>query len=271
MRKNAQKEIPPLLERYELKFTIPPELIDPISDFASVYCSPDEYSLQTEKGFYRVNNLYLDSPGYLFLRKRIEGAENRFNMRIRSYSDGPDMPYFLEIKQRIGGIIRKYRSMLTDSEWHKVFTEPGFESREKDNDPIQVKNRALFERMLFSYNVSPKVLTQYVRKAYVSDVDDYARVTFDIDLRYMPETEYSLVPREQEMVSCDPETIFDPGCSVILELKCYTSRVPLWIIDLIRYFNLRRRSFSKYMTGVAEVLRLYRYDSGSRAAIFNNG
>jgi SPX domain protein involved in polyphosphate accumulation len=269
MRGKNQKNLPPLLERYELKFMIPLEMIEPISEFAAVYCSPDKYSLQAESGFYRVNNLYLDSPGYLFLRKRMEGAENRFNMRVRSYGDHPTMPYFLEIKQKTGGVIRKYRTSVTDTEWYKVWTEPGFESREKKDGSSEAKNRALFERMIFTYDVSPKVLTQYVRKAYVSDVDDYARVTFDRNLRFMPETEYNLVPREEDMVPCDAETAFSPGCSVILELKCYTSQVPLWMIDLIRYFDLQRTSFSKYMTGVAEVLGLYRYDTASKVPMIN--
>ncbi len=268
MREKKQKNLPPRLERYEMKFTIPLELTDAISDFASIYCSPDQYSLRAEKGFYRVNNLYLDSPGYLFLKKRIEGAENRFNMRVRSYGDHPLMPYFLEIKQKFGNVIRKYRTSVSDEEWYKVWTEPGFESREKKDESAAAKNRELFERMIFTYNVEPKVLTQYVRKAYVSDVDDYARVTFDMDMRFMPESEYNLVPREREMVSCDAETVFDPGCSVILELKCYTSQVPLWMIDLIRYFDLQRRSFSKYTTGVTQVLGLWQHDAGTRTPVF---
>jgi hypothetical protein len=45
------------------------------------------------------------------------------------------------------------------------------------------------------------------------------------------------------------ETCFDPGCSVILELKCHASTVPFWMLDLVRRFELRRRSFSKYLNG----------------------
>ncbi len=132
-----------MLERYELKFTIPMDMIKPISDFASVYCSPDKYSLKAKDGFYRVNNLYLDSPNYIFLQKRIDGAENRFNMRVRSYGDSPEMPYFLEIKQKIGSVVRKYRATVTDDEWYKVYTEPGFESRENNSNPAEVKNSSI--------------------------------------------------------------------------------------------------------------------------------
>jgi hypothetical protein len=59
---------------------------------------------------------------------------------------------------------------------------------------------------------------------------------------------YLPVPHESAMICCDSQTRFDPGCSVVLELKCYTSFVPLWMVDLIRAFQLKRRGFSKYAT-----------------------
>ena len=266
MNGEAQKVLPPQIDRLEMKFTIPYSMIDPISEFASVYCSLDKYSIQSENGYYMVNNLYFDSPEYLFLRMRLMHVQNRFNLRVRSYGCDVGMPYFLEIKQRTGQIIRKYRAKVTDQEWYKVYTEPGYESHNESDDPLETRNRKLFERMIYSYNASPKVLTQYIRKAWVSDVDDYARVTFDKELMYSPETDYNLVPNENAMVSCDPETVFNSGCSVILELKCYSSLVPLWMIDMIKYFDLQRRSFSKYVTGVREVLGLFFYSSTSSVA-----
>ena len=73
--------------------------------------------------------------------------------------------------------------------------------------------------MIYAYDAAPKVLTQYLRKAYVSDIDEYGRVTFDTDLRYQPEEEHNMVPHEDKMVPLDNETLFDPGSNVILELK----------------------------------------------------
>ncbi len=125
-------------------------------------------------------------------------------------------------------------------------------------------NKVLFFRMACAHSAAPKVLSQYMRKAYVSDVDDYARVTFDIDLRYQSPEGYSLVPDEDKMVPLDHDGIFEPGCSVVLELKCNTTLVPLWMVDLIRCFDLRRRSFSKYVTGVRNVLNRYSYDLSFR-------
>ncbi|MDP8229278.1 MAG: polyphosphate polymerase domain-containing protein [Candidatus Electryoneaceae bacterium] len=266
MKIDTQKALPPQIERIEMKFTIPLSLVEPISEFASVYCSPDIYSLSTDDGYYRVNNLYFDSPEYLFVRMRLMSVHKRFNVRVRSYGVDSTMPYFLEIKQKIGQIIKKYRARITDKDWYKVYTEPGFESNDESDDPLETRNRKLFERMIFSYNASPKVFTRYVRKAFVSDIDDYARVTFDKHLMYRIEDEYNLQPNDGAMASCDYETSFDPDCSVILELKCYQSMVPLWMIDLIKYFDLRRRSFSKYLTGIREVLGQYLYSPTSTVA-----
>jgi len=114
-----QKEIPATLSRFELKYAIPFELIDPISDYVSLYSTLDEYSTNSDNSFYRVNNLYLDSQNYLFLRKRKEGAPNRFNMRVRSYGDVPEMPYFLEVKQKNADQL-KFFNKLIDWELSKL-------------------------------------------------------------------------------------------------------------------------------------------------------
>ena len=127
----------------------------------------------------------------------------------------------------------------------------------------------LFLTLAHAYQATPKVLTQYLRKAYVSDIDDYARVTLDRELRFQEAEGYCMVPDENKMVPLDHEAIFDVGRNVILELKCYTTQVPLWMIDLIRCFDLRRRSFSKYVTGVSNVINRFRYDPGVRQSVIS--
>jgi hypothetical protein len=266
MRIGRQKVMPPVLQRYEAKFVIPPHMIEPISDFASVYCSLDKYSEKAENTFYfyRSNNLYFDTPNYLFLMRREMGnCENRFNMRIRTYSDTSAVPCFFEIKQRNVNIVKKYRVAVHDEEWHRMFEDQGYKLH-RENDFEADSNKNLFFKMAYTYNATPKLLSQYLRKAYISDIDDYARVTFDIDLRYQAAEGYNLIPDENGMVPLDNETLFDPECSVVLELKCYTTYVPLWMIDLVRYFDLRRRSFSKYVTGVSNVIGRYKSDPVTR-------
>lgn len=255
-----EKITPPVLNRYELKYVIPMYLINDISDFISPYCSLDRYSEASEDYFYGVNNLYFDSPYYLFLRNRLLGCENRFNMRVRSYGDTPQLPFFLEVKQKKVDIVRKFRGRVYEKNWYEMLYDPDFQSQKIPNSK-EKKNRALFQTLAHTYNAEPKVLTQYRRKAYVADYEEYARVTFDIELRYMKEDRFNLVPEENKMIAYDVSTYYDPGCNVILELKCYASHVPLWMVDLIRKFNLRRRSFSKYTTGVRQVIENFTFDT----------
>jgi SPX domain protein involved in polyphosphate accumulation len=220
--KKKQFELPAVLERFEAKYTIPFSMIDPISSFIAPYCSLDKYSEKEPGLFYRINSLYFDTPGFLFLQQRMRKVEKRFNMRIRSYGDHPQLPYYFEIKQRRGDVVRKFRARFDSTDINDMLHEPT-PRRFDDEDDKQFENRQLFSRTAHRYNARPVVLVQYKRKAYVSDYDDYARVTFDIGLRYMQQNEYSPVPRVSEMTPCDAQTCFDAGSNTILELKCYTT------------------------------------------------
>jgi hypothetical protein len=262
------------IDRYEAKFVIPVSLIEKIEGFIAPYCSLDKYSTRTVDHYYRVNNLYFDTDSYLFLHRRLSSVENRFNMRIRTYSDETATPCFFEIKQKQVGLVRKHRAIVEDGEWpqqlaHCEFSANGNGGSGKLNgnsNGFTLSNRDLFVKLALINGATPKVLTQYKRKAYVSDINDYARVTFDRELRYRPEEGYNLIPGRGTMTPLDNSTIFDQDCEVILELKCYSSLVPFWMIDLIRQFHLNRCSFSKYVTGISEVLQLNGYYRDFRLA-----
>lgn len=250
-------QIGSVLERYELKYTIPCHLVDEISHFVSAYCYLDKYSEKSHDQFYKINSLYFDTPEYLFLRQRKHGVPRRFNMRIRSYGDNPQLPYFLEVKQKRGEIVKKLRAKVYETDLFGLLHGPipdEFLSGDKE-----ASSRAVFLRLLHEYNAHPQVLVQYRRKAYISEYEDYARVTFDKELRYMKQNDYSPIPIEEKMAACDVETRFDSGCQLILELKCYTSYVPLWMIDCIRKFQLKRRGFSKFLTCMLPILSEYNW------------
>lgn len=248
------------IDRYELKFTVPKGMVAGICSFIAPYCRFDGHSEASPDHRYTVNSLYLDTPRHLFLRQRLEKVEKRFNMRIRAYGDHPKPPFFLEVKHRTGDIIRKFRSRIADEDVEgalRLDAEP--ESQEGE-----AGHAAMFRNLAHAYDARPQVLIQYRRMAFVSTCDEYARVTFDEALRYAPREGYSPVPIEAEMAGCDPETLFDEGSGVILELKCPASAVPLWMVDLVRAFELRRRGFSKFTAGMAQVFR--RYDPVDGAA-----
>jgi hypothetical protein len=252
--KSKQAEIGPVLARFETKYTIPLSMVDSISDFISPYCSLDKYSEQSSDRYYGINSLYFDTPSFLFLRQRLLRAENRFNMRIRTYGDKPQLPYYLEIKQRQGDVVRKFRTKIFNADLFSLLHGTGPMAVEGPDDANR-RNMELFLQTRHRYNAQPAVIIQYKRKAYISDCDDYARVTFDRNIRYMQQNDYDPLPVESNMTPCDVQTCFDPGTCVILELKCYTTYVPLWMIDCVRAFELRRRGFSKYATCMRPVFQ----------------
>ena len=255
----ASVTTPPLLSRYEAKYTIPFSQIDSIVQFISPYCSYDTYSTLSPDKFYIVNSLYFDTPDLHFLRQRMTKAEKRFNMRIRSYGNDPSFPYFFEIKQRVGDVVRKVRAKVDDPDFAAPFKASSCQKSSGDESK-NTAYRNLFYRTANQFNAHPVVLVQYRRQAFFSNYDEYARVTFDIDLRYMQQSDYDPRPVLEEMSPCDAETCFSEGTSVILELKCYTSYVPLWMIDLVRSFQLKRTGFSKYSTCLKPVLSRHLLD-----------
>ncbi|MEO7779165.1 MAG: polyphosphate polymerase domain-containing protein [Fibrobacteria bacterium] len=257
----------PMLERYELKYTIPAEQVEEIAAFAKTYCHADRFSASSPDGYYQVNSLYLDSPDFFFLRQRLNGSENRFNMRVRSYGLRPEPPYFLEVKQKSGDIVRKYRARMRETDLEHAL-DPAADPAGMVMDAREAGSAVLFRSLAHTYNAAPVAMTSYRRRALFSHCDEYARVTFDAGLKYMPQREYRPLDVSDLLVPSDTETLFDEGTSVILELKCYAKQVPLWMVDMIRRFQLRRRGFSKYSAALAQVFRRHAFDDSMMVSPF---
>jgi SPX domain protein involved in polyphosphate accumulation len=243
------------LDRYELKYIIPYEMVEPMTEFLMAYCSLDYHSTTAPNQFYQVNSLYFDTPNLTFATNRLYVRSPRFNMRSRAYADGTKPPYFLEIKVKDGNVVNKYRAKVGDDEWPHMFTDLNYRTN-LQGDPKELKNKELFYRTAMKYNSSPRIYTQYKRRAFVSEVDEYVRVTMDIDMKCFLEDQYTLKHDPKRLINYDSELVYakvpnrPTGSNVILELKCYPHQVPLWLLDLIKRFQLNRTSFSKYLASL---------------------
>ena len=251
------------LDRYELKYIVPSSLIEPISEFLMTYCDLDYHSKSQKTHFYTVNSLYFDTPNLTFATNRLYTRSPRFNMRGRVYNDGTMPPYFLEIKVKDGNVVNKYRAKVDDQEWPSMFTDLNYRTN-MQGDTGEMKNKNLFYTTAMKYDATPRIYTQYKRRAFVSKVDEYVRVTMDIDMKCYLEDQFNLVADVDKLVNYDSELVYakEPNrtteSSVVLELKCYPHQVPLWLLDLIRTFELTRTSFSKYLASLQTAIR---YDS----------
>jgi len=96
--------------RWELKYVIDEETAGRVRKFVNSYLEPDENNDPRQPNGYPVRSLYLDSPNRKLYWQTIQGAKNRFKLRIRFYDDEPHSPAFLEIKRRVTTTILKKRA-----------------------------------------------------------------------------------------------------------------------------------------------------------------
>ncbi len=239
---------PLFLERYELKYFIPFEMVEPISRYISAYCEMDYYSKIAPDHFYIINSLYFDTPRLHILQSKVNSGFHKFNLRVRGYGEKPTTPVFFETKHNVGNFVKKKRAKVNREDWADLFI--GHQSFYEDSETVNQKFLVHFMDMVEIYNAKPRILTQYRRKAYLSTIDEYARVTFDRDLRYQLEENYNVVPDDKKMCHYDHPTSFkNMRKNIVLELKC-ERKIPVWFLDLIQKFQLVELDFSKFNNGM---------------------
>jgi len=234
------------LERREFKYLVSEEVAQEMVDYLKGICVLDPHA--GPDGQYPIRSLYLDTDFFHLYQANQREDPKRFKARIRSYPRGEGGVWF-EIKERHGDTIQKTRVCVPDELWQHILQEPHAFNRAEFSD----RDGALIERFLwhyYSYHLSPKMLVEYDRAAYVSKLDDYARVTFDRHIRCQIQEELSIdAPAWKWRVVDHPKRIcaLEPLC--VLELK-FGALVPRWMAIFVQNFEIIRYSFSKYCYSV---------------------
>jgi len=230
--------------RYELKYRISESKAEAVEQFIKPYIHLDRYAKPQPDRAYPITSLYLDSQNLKLCRESLTGKKNRFKLRIRSYSDDPDTPCFVEIKRRLNNIIIKSRVRVTNDNVATLLSGRSLPPQKYKADEQTLKQ---FQLYMHCINAGPVIRVRYKRKAYEDDSDNRVRVTFDRQLCYK--------------ASSEPIIMFnDTGWqrhrhgSVILELK-FTSRYPAWLSGMVKCFDLQRQSVSKYATSIKDSCR----------------
>ena len=257
-----------LLERFELKYHIPVEWADAIGQFIAPYCEEDYYSKITPGRFYWITNLYLDSPKWTFLNWKKAGLLDRFNMRVRTYGEHPDQKgnFHFEVKRKVRDVCFKSRATIKGETPAFVWeNSPNLWPCKGDTE------RKYLEDFLYKthlYNAHPRLLTQYKRRAWFGLNEDYSRVTIDTCMRFREESGFDYTINPAYMESTGLPRFFAPGCDAVLELKCPTTQVPFWMIDLIKKFNLKQGSFSKFGNAAAEWQKIYAHPRSFKDPVY---
>lgn len=250
-------------ERYECKYVIPHDLMGPIESYIAPYTTPDPYMAASPTGDYMITTLYLDTPTLTFHYNKSRRTLNRLKLRIRTYDEKTEGAVFFEIKRKINDVVHKKRVLVDDPDWVAKLEEGynflGPSATDRDRQALDE-----FLMLKEAYHAQPSTMVRYSREAFHSEIDDYARVTFDKRLRCQPPNGY-YIERGQVGWNAidDPAATTRMDSGIVLELK-FNNFAPLWLTALVEHFQLRLRGFSKYSTSIEYLLDEYRYERDIR-------
>jgi SPX domain protein involved in polyphosphate accumulation len=167
--------------RHELKYHISESKAEAIAQFVKPYVQVDRYCKLQRSGDYPIVSLYLDSEDMQLCRESLRGHKNRYNLRLRTYTDEPDSPRFFEIKRRINTIIVKSRARVMDRDVPTLLEGLPLPPQ---NYTADMKTINQFQSYMNDIKARPAVLVRYMRQAYEGDSQNRVRVTFDRKLAY---------------------------------------------------------------------------------------
>ncbi|MCU0711204.1 MAG: polyphosphate polymerase domain-containing protein [Pirellula sp.] len=221
-------------KRYELKFTITPNLATEIQDWALEHMGPDPFLAGREEDSYQVTSLYLDTPQFGIFHRQPE-SENR-KYRVRRYGDSSTV--WLEVKRKRGDLVRKKRTWIDESDVPRL-AESGILNEDQESANSDHWFRARINR----YELQPCTWIEYRRFARVHESTSLgARLTIDRDIRCLTARGWS-VPHGLGAAASS----ITPHCQ--LELK-FCNALPMLFKSLMNKFSLARSVLSKYRTSV---------------------
>ena len=226
-------------QRYECKYVLPELTALEVQRYAMAWLVPDEHAARRPDHTYSIASLYLDSASLRLHHETQGGERSRYKLRIRTYGDDADDPVFFEIKRRHNAVITKSRTMLSRAQMADFF------AGRFDCDALNERDRrciAEFRGHVLELDARPIVIVRYQRQAYMGAFEPGVRVTFDraihcarSDVPVVRHGGDGWLPVEDR--------------SVVLELK-FRGTMPGWMQELVRRFELRRTSYSKYSHSV---------------------
>ena len=185
-----------------------------------------------ENGNYHIRSLYFDDIRNTALYEKQAGVLTRKKYRIRIYNID-DSVIKLEKKSRIGQFINKESASLTREEYNKIINQDIIFLKQSDNKLLQE-----FYFDMVAYHYKPKVIVDYVREAYISNINNI-RITFDKSLK----TGLNKIDIfNKDLLTVD--VIEEP--KMILEIK-YNHFLPNHIKNILQIKSSQRWAISKYV------------------------
>ena len=230
-------------QRREIKYMLREEQALAVRAYLSSYLEPDEFAAGKPDNSYQVHTLYLDSNELATYQSATNGDRNRYKLRIRYYDDNPFSPVCFEIKRRINEAIVKQRARVKREAVRALLygesPRPGFLHSFK---PQEWSDLLDFWQLVERLQAAPRAHNAYLREAYLNQPEASVRVTLDRYIRMGPEFSWDLGTDMADGIE-----VFSGF--VVLELK-FTERMPTWMIDMVRGFEIKSSGAAKYVQGV---------------------
>ncbi len=226
--------------RHECKFVVPEPVAARLLKQVAPFLQPDPFAATSTDHAYPIASLYLDDANDTLYRETLEGRAYRYKLRVRSYTDDPTAPVFLEVKRRHDRVVQKLRCPIPRTSLASVLT--GKVASLPGLSPLKRQSFQEFMRLVQFCRAVPRCTVLYDRQAYIGRHEDEVRVTFDRRLYAMEEREPIVRVRDGRYAPVR-------SGGVVLELK-FTDRCPPWMLDAVRACELRRSSFSKYCIAI---------------------
>ena len=216
-----------VFQRKETKYLIPTAQFHSFLKDLKKQMQIDEYGLHT------ILSLYFDTPDDRFITNSMTKPKYKEKFRVRSYGIPKETSMvFLEIKKKVNGIVYKRRMPLTYAEYLQWLDQKHFPKNEDEQIPQEVN--WLFKR---NPDLSPKTMIIYERMSLFGTSDPDFRVTFDQNIRFRS--------TNLDLSITGEETLVAPEIGILMEVKALGA-YPLWFVELLNDYQLRKGSFSKY-------------------------
>lgn len=230
------------IERREFKYLTDEATAAAVRAAARPFCTLDEHGASRPGGRYTINSLYLDTPTLELYRANGRELHDRFKLRVRDYPPDTHGPVFLEVKRRVGDAIVKTRAAVPRKQWTALIEDPRV--------PMPGPAVERFVALLHTHQAGPACLVRYEREAWVSQVDGYARVTIDRNIRCQIQERLDLEADPGGWRNVDHAALQQTeDAMTVVELK-FTRAVPRWMVNIVQSLDLLRSAFSKYGTAI---------------------
>ena len=189
--------------------------------------SPDPHAVD---GKYQIRSLYFDNRTDQALREKLDGVSRREKFRIRYYN-GDTSKIYLEKKSKVGGLGKKQRAALTESQAQDI-AEGSIDWMPHSPEELV---RELYAKMRMQ-GLRPKIIVDYTREPFFFGPGN-VRVTLDYHIR----TGFCC----SDFLNPDCITVPAGDAPIILEVK-WDHFLPDIIRDAVRLPGRRATAFSKY-------------------------